>query len=110
MDVTAQAVMWGTLGAVVYAAPRLLACVIANLKTQHGWIVCAAEAVIALVVGAISAGAVAPWFQGVLFKGGGQETMRVTAAMIGLIANRAAPKIIDGVLERALAVITGRGK
>lgn len=88
-----EPMFWGCAGAFIYAAPKFATCVFEN---RHGgtWWRCACEFVIAMAIGTISAGVFTLWTQEWL-KMKGTHDMRVIAALIGLLANRVAPTIVD---------------
>ena len=85
---------WGSAGAFIYAAPKLATCIFEHKEGGGGWRRCGFEFVIAMVIGTVSAGIFAPWTQDWLGMKGDHD-MRVVAALIGLLANRVAPTIVD---------------
>ena len=85
---------WGFMGAFIYAAPRFSACYWQCRDTQSGWGRCLFDAVVALCVGSIAAFALAEWTKAILNRTGDYE-LRAISALIGLLANRLAPKVVD---------------
>lgn len=94
---------WGFLGAFIYAAPRWVAC--AWGSRGAAWR-CSIEAGVCLAVGAIAAAAFARWAVGFLHQAAGD--LNAVAAMIGLLANRLAPRLVDGFSALAATAITTR--
>lgn len=102
-------ILWGFLGAFIYAGPRLTACVFAARQTETGWFECGFEFAVALLIGVASAWAFAPWGASVL-KATDPAQIRAIAATIGLLANPAAPKVIDLLSGRVLQMLKGPEK
>lgn len=102
--------VWGFMGAFVYAAPRLSACVFAARQTGVGWFDCGFEFVVALATGAVAAAALGPEITISVLKTTDPAHARAVASGIGLLANPAAPKIIDILTGRILQVLKGSDK
>jgi hypothetical protein len=94
---------WGFLGAFIYAAPRWVACAWASRGAAWR---CSIEAVVCLAVGAIAAAAFARWALAFLHQSAGD--LNAVAAMIGLLANSLAPRLVDGFSALAANAITTR--
>lgn len=92
-DLFSSPAVYGGAGAFIYAAPRLLACL--RSPKDHGDSVfsCSFEFIIALTIGAIGAGAFAPWLAGVRGMTEPRD-LNAIAVIIGLMANPTAPTII----------------
>ena len=93
-DVMAWPGAWGFLGAVVYGAPKLLACVCSTAADHPRAGQCTAEAIVALIIGTIAATAFEPWIDHYLKLNTPQET-RAMSTVIGVLANPTAPGIIS---------------
>lgn len=101
--VLAAPASWGFLGAFIYAGPRWLACA----WPARGLVGrCSLEAAISLAVGAIAAAAFARWTLGFLHQQHGD--LPAVAAMIGLLANRAAPLLVDGLAGMPATILSAR--
>jgi hypothetical protein len=101
--------LWGFLGAFIYAAPRLTACIFASRQAGVGWFLCGFEFALALLIGVAAALPFAPLAASVL-KVSDQAQIRAIAATIGLLANPAAPKVIDILSGRMLNYLKGPEK
>lgn len=99
--------VWGLAGAWIYAAPRWLACVYGQPGTfwKAHWR-CTLEAGVCLAVGALAAAAFAGWIITAWHPVGAD--MPAIAAMIGLLANPIAPRLVDGLSSAAAGAITAR--
>lgn len=86
-DATAAAAFWGFMGAFIYAGPKLVACIVAAKEAKGSSLICALDAVVAMVSGAIAAAA---FFQLVLTSFGLKDQNAISA-LIGLVANSYAP-------------------
>ena len=102
--------LWGFMGAFIYAAPRLGACVFARRQAGQGWVGCGFEFVAALITGAVAAGALTPEIAVSFLKSTDPAHSRAVAATIGLLANPAAPRVIDILTGRILQVLKGSDK
>jgi hypothetical protein len=97
---------WGMAGAFIYGAPRFGACLFAARHSRGGWARCSIEFACALITGAIAAAAFSGWAQESL--GQAPDHRNAIAAMIGLLANPTAPKLIDSLSTVITNVVTGR--
>lgn len=105
-----QPAWWGFLGAIVYAAPKLLACVFeTRTDSRHPLAFCILEFIVALFIGVVVAEMFAPWMM-VFLKRDGQVELRAIAGLIGLLANPAAPVVVKGFTGRIGGMIKGAGK
>lgn len=84
--------VWGLLGAVIYAGPKLTTCLYASEEPRH-MPRCAIEAATALVTGTVAAAAFAPWIARYIHAPTAQD-LRAIAAAVGMLANTTAPTII----------------
>lgn len=100
--------LWGLLGAVIYAAPRFTACFFSARETGGPWTRCAAEAVTALLTGAIAAAAFGGWLARFIHQTGPGDNEAV-CAVIGLLANPTAPGVIEALSGRVLNRFRGEG-
>lgn len=82
---------WGGAGAFIYAAPRWLACAVP--KPGAAWS-CTMEALVSIAVGVISAAAFSHWLLAFLHQR--PADLPAVAAMVGLLANPVAPKLVEG--------------
>ena len=103
--ITQTPAFWGLLGAIIYAAPKLVSCVYSAESRSHSTR-CCAEALVALVIGAIGAAAFEPWIDSYLHGSGAQNT-RAMSAVIGMLANSTAPGIIAFLGDTLLTRIRG---
>lgn len=90
--------LWGLAGAAIYAAPRWLAC---KFEGDGGLVRCTLDALVCLAVGTLAAAAFAPWALDFLHQK--QRYLSAIAAMIGLLANPTAPRLV----EKLSAVVAG---
>lgn len=97
--------VWGFLGAFIYAAPRLTACVVAAQAARGGSLVCLLEFFTASGVGAVAAAAFAPTLAHLV---GADRDINAISAMIGLIANRTAPKLVETLSTITANIVSGR--
>ena len=98
---------WGFLGALIYAAPRLSACLFAAQQTEGHWVQCGFEFAVSLTIGAIAAGIFGPWIGASILQATDPAQTRVITATIGLLANPIAPRIIDVLSGRVLQMLKG---
>lgn len=89
-----EPMFWGACGAFIYAAPKCLTGIFESLNGKGHWLHSVLEFVIAMIIGTMSAGAFGPWTQRWLNMLSADES-RVVWTMIGLLANRVAPTIVD---------------
>ena len=89
-----EPMFWGACGAFIYAAPKLITCIFEARDGKGHWLHCGLEFIVSMVIGTISAGAFGPWTQRWLGMVG-TEDVRVVAVLIGLLANRFAPVIVN---------------
>lgn len=85
-----SALLWGFLGAVAYAAPQFSARVYAGGKFFPMFL----DFMVALAVGTIVAGAGLPWAVAWTTRAETAEETRALSAMLGFLANPAAPWLI----------------
>lgn len=82
--------VWGVAGAFVYAAPRLIACLITcREKGDKPWL-CLAEFVVSLIIGAIGAAAFSTVAMGLAHM----KDVNAASALTGMLVNPVAPKLI----------------
>lgn len=98
--------LWGLLGALIYAGPRLTACLFTRQTGEHRAWGCLLEFGLAMLIGAIAAEAFGPWVQEFLQRKGHHE-LRAICAMLGLLANPMAPRVIDALSGRVLKAMKG---
>ncbi len=99
--------LWGFLGAFIYAAPRMMACILTCREASVSTWPCVFEFAIALATGAIAAAA----FGAAVIRLIHLNDMNAVAATIGLLANPFAPRMVataSGVLNTALKSKLGR--
>lgn len=101
--VLAAPAFWGAAGAFIYAGPRWLAC--AYPAKGLAWR-CTLEAAIAIAVGLVAAAAFARWTLHLLHQAPGD--LPAVAAMVGLLANRLAPMLVDGLSTAAANALLAR--
>lgn len=105
-----QPAFWGFLGAFIYAAPRLGACIFESRgDNRHPLVFCIWDFVVALAVGIIAAELFGPWVQTFLKRDGPHE-LRAISGLIGLLANPVSPEITKRFKERVGTMIKGSGK
>lgn len=99
--------LWGLGGALIYAGPRLSACLFAavDVGAKGGHAKCVFDFVLAIVAGAICGSAFAVPLAGIL---GLKGFPAAVAALVGLTANKLAPTITDGVSALILNALNGR--
>ena len=105
-DVLGSPSFWGLLGAIFFAAPKLIACLYGNEEGRRHAGRCVAETTVALVVGTIAAAAFSPW----LVKYVGAKTPQEAKAMstlVGILANPIGPGVISFLSESVLTRIKG---
>lgn len=114
LDVFFQA-LWGLAGAAVYAAPRWALCVKVCRRSGCDPRECHEELATSLLIGAIAAAALGLYVAENLGQTEPHQIRAVTA-LIGLVANRAAPGLIKifsakealtSILQLALKALTG---
>jgi hypothetical protein len=86
---------WGLAGAFIWAGPQWLACVFSG---EGQPLKCSLEILIRLATGAIAGAAFTPLVLDLLHHGA--DRSQPIAAMIGLIANTTAPKVVDTLSAR----------
>lgn len=86
--------VWGFLGAFIYAAPRLSACMYAAREAGAGGWRCIFDFVTSLAIGAIAAAAFTPWALRFLGEAATDQHNAI-AALVGLMANPTAPRLVD---------------
>jgi hypothetical protein len=92
-NATLVAALWGLAGAFMYAAPKMSACVFSAKPEDGPPMRCVIDAIIALVIGALAAAAFAEFAQDFL-KRTEPGARSAIAAVIGLLANPLAPRLI----------------
>lgn len=97
---------WGFLGAFIYACPRASACVFAALDTDHRWVRCLIEAVVAVLIGPAAAESLEPWFAHIVHDQT-QSELRAISMLIGLLANPASPGIVSALSLRLIRKLGG---
>ena len=102
---TDQPALWGFLGAIIYAAPKLTTCAYSEAGAPHVRR-CVIEAGTALLIGTVTAAAFQPWLAGYLHATTPQDT-KAMSAMIGMLANTTAPGIIKFLSDNVLTRIRG---
>lgn len=98
--------LWGFLGAFVYAVPRASACFFAARDAKTPWARCIVDGMIALVIGPFAAEAVGPWVAHLVHDESLRE-LRAISAVIGLLANPAAPGVVEALSGRLLRRLKG---
>jgi hypothetical protein len=93
MNPLLQAALWGLAGAFMYAGPKMSACVFSAKPDDGPPIRCVIDAIIALIIGALASAAFAQFAQG-FFKRAEPGALSAIAAVIGLLANPLAPRLI----------------
>lgn len=105
-ELAGSAALWGFLGAFMYAGPRTVVAIYAARERGLRWGGHAAEGLIALLVGTIAAEAFAPWIQDYLKRTSAHD-LRALGVMLGLVANRAAPTLVDLVAGKLMKRLKG---
>ena len=100
--------LWGFLGAVIYAAPRLSVCLFSKEPGAKA-LRCLIEAVTALMIGAIAAAAFSEWIIRFLHLAQILD-LRAVAATIGALATPTAPAIINALSGGLMARYFGEKK
>lgn len=86
--------VWGLAGAFIYAGPNLLLC-IQKCRAEGCPITdCIMEFVVAMVIGGLAAEISAPYLSAFLRQTEPHQ-VRAIAGVVGLVANRAAPGLIN---------------
>lgn len=103
--------LWGACGAIIYAAPRLTVCLFAARSDGKRWFECGCvfEFIVALLIGTIAALAFGPWIGASILKATDPGQLRAIATGIGLLANPAAPRVIEILNGRIFQMIKGPG-
>lgn len=101
-------VLWGVAGAFIYGAPQLSVCIFTAQQAEGHWVRCSFEFSVSLIIGAIAAGAFAPWAASSIFKSVDPAQARVIAATIGLLANPIAPRLIDVLSGKVIQMLKGQ--
>lgn len=104
--VAMAAALWGFLGGIVYSGPKFSACLYAAREAKRGWAWCLLEFIIAQLVASISAAVLAPWVI-FSFHRNPEHEISALSGIIGLVANRAAPGVIDVLNGRLLKKLKG---
>jgi hypothetical protein len=95
---------WGLLGAFVYAGPRFVVCFDHCRENKDNPIGCFMDFAVCLAVGAICAEGALNLISAVTHI----QDKNAVSALIGLTANRAAPKLAETLALGADAIISGR--
>jgi predicted anti-sigma-YlaC factor YlaD len=101
--VLASPAVWGGAGAFIYAGPRWLACFWPTKGTAWR---CTAEGAVCIIIGTLAAQAFAGWASRVFHQA--PADLPAVAAMIGLLANPLAPRLVDGLSSVAANFVTAR--
>ena len=96
---------WGALGSVIYAVPRLTACVYSGEPPVHIRR-CYVEGITAVMVGTITAAAFQPWLAGYLHAAAPKDA-RAMSFVIGMLANTTAPGVINFLSQTILNRVRG---
>lgn len=90
--------VFGLLGALMYAAPKLGACIYSSKARGVGFGLCLFEFFIAIFVGTVAAEVFTPWgleyLAGFLKRETGGHDLRAASVMLGLLANPAVPRLV----------------
>lgn len=105
MSIHLEPAGWGLAGAFIYAAPRLSACLFSGHRSG-GPGRCLFEFGLALSIGAVAAAVFGPWLQDLLGRAGHKD-LNAICALIGLMANPAAPRIVDALGGLAVGALNG---
>ena len=99
--------LWGLGGALIYAGPRLSACVFAaaDAVASGGHGKCVFDFLMACVAGAICAAAFASPIAGILSL---KAYPAAVAALVGLTANKLAPTVTDSVSALVMNALSGK--
>lgn len=96
--------LWGLLGALFYALPRLVAGAYAAEARGAPWARCILEFLIALFGGVVFAVALTPWAVEYAARTFGREAeghdLWASAFLIGMVANPAAPRLVEWLGDR----------
>lgn len=106
VDMAWAAGLWGFLGGIVYSAPKFSACLYSAREAKRGWAWCFLEFLVAQIVATISAAVLAPWVI-FSFHRSPEHEISALSGIIGLVANRAAPGVIDVLNGRLLKKLKG---
>lgn len=98
--------LWGLAGAVVFAGPKLTACIYNATETKVPYSRCVLETITALIIGVISAAAFEPWLAGIVHMTTPPD-QRALSTVIGIAANPTAPGIISFLSDVILTRIKG---
>lgn len=105
-DLAASPAFWGFLGALMYAGPRVIAGVFTRRERGLGPWEPILEFVAAVFVGTVTAEAFTAWALQ-HFKLEEPHHLRGVGVMLGLLANPAAPRVVDLVAGRLLGRLKG---
>lgn len=103
MTGTMIAALWGLSGAFIYAAPRWMACAFASKGVA---LRCSLEMIVCLGIGSIAAAAFGPWV--LVFLKQRPTDLGAISAMVGLLANPTAPKVVDMIGNLASSGLVSR--
>lgn len=96
-----EKVFFGIAGSFIYSAPRFVACAVACNERDASWGLCALELLVCLAIGAIAAVAFGSVALTVLHI----QDNNAVSALVGLVANPAAPKLIESVSSFAAGIL-----
>lgn len=96
--------VWGFLGAFIYAAPRWVACLVACREAKASPWPCALELAVALATGSIAAAA----FSATAMALSHVKDANAVSAMVGLLANPTAPKLVTALSSVVATAIAAR--
>ena len=100
--------LWGLLGTVIYAGPRLVACYISCRESKTPVLHCVLDFVMSLVVGAVAAEAFAEFVLTTLKW----KDQNAVSALIGLFVHTVAPELnkrASGVIEAVFGGLKAKG-
>lgn len=105
-DIFTSPAFWGLAGAFIWAGPEWLACIFSDGKGPK--LKCTLEFIVRLLTGVLAAAAFTPWVLEIFHNS--ENRTQPIAALIGLMANTTAPKLVDVLSARALKVFKGDSK
>lgn len=107
-DLAWMASLWGFLGGLIYSAPKFSACLYAAREAKRGWTWCFLEMLVAQIVASIASALLAPWII-FSFHRSPEYELPALSGIIGLVANRTAPTVIEVVNGNLLKRLKGEG-
>lgn len=94
--------LFGACGALIYAAPRFTACLFTAKETRGHVARCFSEAVVSLTVGSVAAACFGTFIAHLIHQTG-EGSIPAVCALIGALANTAAPGLINAISGRLVA-------